>query len=399
MKKYNFPDKKGYFGKFGGRFAPPQLESVLNDLASTYNRLKKDGRFKRELAYMYREYAGRPSPLYYAQNLTEKVGGASIYLKREDLNHTGAHKINNVIGQGLIAKYLGKKKLIAETGAGQHGTATATIAAYFGMSCDIYMGARDISAQKPNVYRMKILGARVIPVTQGQGTLKDAVDAALTSYISQPESYYLLGSAVGPHPYPVMVRDFQKIIGREIKKQIMAREGKLPESIIACVGGGSNAMGAFYEFIKTEKVKLIAVEPGGLGKKSGKHGIALGTGREGVIHGFNTLVMKGAEGQITESYSAASGLDYPGVGPELAYLKEAGRLQVTNATDRQAVEAFIELSRTEGIIPALESAHAVAYGIKRASSLRKGDIVVINLSGRGDKDVENVYEKLLKKPL
>lgn len=397
MKTYTYPDKKGYFGKFGGRFVPPQLESVLNELTDTYMRLHKVKKFKSELDYLYREYANRPSSLYYAANLTKKIGGAKIYLKREDLNHTGAHKINNVLGQGLVAKYLGKKKLIAETGAGQHGVATATIAAYFGMDCDIYMGTRDIAAQKPNVYRMKILGARVVPVDQGQGTLKDAVDAALTAYMNESESYYLLGSAVGPHPYPMMVRDFQKVIGREIKIQIMKLEGRLPESVIACVGGGSNAMGAFYEFIKDEKVMLIAVEPGGLGADSGKHGISLGTGKEGVIHGFNTLVMKKAKGQIRESYSAASGLDYPGVGPELAFLKETGRLLLAEATDREAVEAFVELSKTEGIIPALESAHAVSYAIRRAAKLKTSDIIVVNLSGRGDKDVENVYEKFLKK--
>ena len=396
MKKYNFPNKKGYFGKFGGRYVPPQLESVLQKLSETYDKLKKDKKFKNELAYLYKEYAGRPSNLYYAKKLTEKTGGAKIYLKREDLNHTGAHKINNVIGQGLIAKYLGKRKLIAETGAGQHGTATATIAAYFGMDCDIYMGARDIEAQKPNVYRMKILGAQVIPVTQGQGTLKDAVDAALTAYVKEPDSYYLLGSVVGPHPYPLMVRDFQKIIGKEIKQQIKKKEKKLPESIIACVGGGSNALGAFFEFIQNKKVKLIAVEPAGLGKESGRHGISLGTGKEGIIHGFNTLLMIDNNGQIKNSYSAASGLDYPGVGPELSYLKETGRLTLAEATDKEAVEAFIELSKTEGIIPALESAHAVAYAIKRAKSLSKNDYIVINLSGRGDKDVENVYIKYIK---
>ncbi|MFZ6034975.1 MAG: tryptophan synthase subunit beta [Patescibacteria group bacterium] len=395
MDTYNFPDKKGYFGKFGGRFVPPQLETILDKLAETYHKLKNDKKFKQELAYLYREYANRPSNLYFARNLTQKTGGAKIYLKREDLNHTGAHKINNVIGQGLIAKYLGKKKLIAETGAGQHGTATATIAAYFGMDCDIYMGARDIEAQKPNVYRMKILGARVIPVTQGQGTLKDAVDVALGAYIREPEAYYLLGSAVGPHPYPMMVRDFQKVVGREIRKQVVEKESRLPESVIACVGGGSNAMGAFYEFIGDGGVKLIAVEPAGLGVKTGKHGVALGTGREGIIHGFSTLVMKNQKGEIKESYSAASGLDYPGVGPELAYLKEIGRMELAQVTDREAVKAFVELSKTEGIIPALESAHAVSYGIKRAAGLPKDKVVVINLSGRGDKDVENVYNKFL----
>jgi len=395
MKTYNFPDNKGYFGKFGGRFVPPQLDPILKNLAETYSKLKKDKRFQCDLKYLYREYAGRPSNLYFAKNLTKKIGGAKIYLKREDLNHTGAHKINNVIGQGLIAKYLGKKKLIAETGAGQHGVATATIAAYFGMDCDIYMGARDIVAQKPNVYRMKILGAKVIPVTQGQGTLKDAVDAALTSYVAEPDSYYLLGSVVGPHPYPLMVRDFQKIISQEVKKQILKKEGRLPDAIVACVGGGSNAMGAFYEFIKNKKVKLIAVEPAGLGKNTNKHGISLGTGKPGIIHGFNTLVMTEKNGQIKESYSAASGLDYPGVGPELSFLKEISRLTLAEITDKEAVSAFVELSKIEGIIPALESAHAVAYAIKLAKTLSKDKILVINLSGRGDKDVENVYKKFL----
>jgi tryptophan synthase beta subunit len=395
-KKYSLPDENGYFGKFGGRFVPAGLETVLQKLTETYCRLKNDSSFKKKLDRLYKEYAGRPSLLYFADNLTRKAGGAKIYLKREDLNHTGAHKINNVLGQGLIAHYLKKKKLIAETGAGQHGTATATIAAYFDMACDIYMGGRDIEAQKPNVYRMKILGARVIPVTQGQGTLKDAVDAALTAYIKEPDSYYLLGSAVGPHPYPMMVRDFQKVVGEEIKTQILEEEKELPAAIIACVGGGSNAIGAFYDFITDEKVELIAVEPAGLGKKTGRHGIALGTGKEGMIHGFKTLVMKDEKGEIKESYSAASGLDYPGVGPELSYLKKSGRLTLAEITDREAVDAFIELSRTEGIIPALESAHAVAYGIKKAKKLPKNKCIVINLSGRGDKDVENVYEKYLK---
>lgn len=395
MKNYNLPDKKGFFGKFGGRFVPSELEKVLADLTATYLKLKTNKKFNRELKYMYREYANRPSNLYFAKNLTKKIGGAKIYLKREDLNHTGAHKINNVIGQGLIAKYLGKKKLIAETGAGQHGVATATIAAYFGMKCDIYMGIRDIDAQKPNVFRMKILEANVIPVAQGQGTLKDAVDVALMAYVKDPSTYYLLGSVVGPHPYPMMVRDFQKIIGEEIKRQIILKEGKLPQSIIACVGGGSNAMGAFYNFIEDKNIKLIAVEPAGLGKSSGKHGISLGTGNEAVIHGFNTLVISDQKGNIKESYSAASGLDYPGVGPELSYLKEIGRLELAESTDKEAVEAFVTLSKIEGIIPALESAHAIAYGIKIAKKLSKNEIIVINLSGRGDKDVENIYQKYL----
>lgn len=395
MKKYNFPNKKGYFGQFGGRFVPPALEMILERLTETYNKLKNDKKFKQDLIYLYKEYAGRPSNLYFAKNLTKKTGGAKIYLKREDLNHTGAHKINNTIGQGLVAKYLGKKKLIAETGAGQHGLATATIACYFNMVCDIYMGVRDIEAEKPNVYKMKVLGARVIPVSQGQGTLKDAVDAALTAYIKEPDSYYLLGSVVGPHPYPMMVRDFQKIIGEEIKKQILKKEAKLPDYIVTCVGGGSNSIGAFYNFLLDEKVHLIAVEPAGMGKKTGKHGLALGTGKQGVLHGFKTLLMQNNKGEVKESYSAASGLDYPGVGPELSYLKEVGRLELAEITDKEAVESFIELSKTEGIIPALESAHAIAYAIKLAKKLTKDKIIVVNLSGRGDKDVENIYEKLI----
>lgn len=393
---YNVPDVRGYFGEFGGRFVPPELEKILEKLTETYYKLKNDKKFKSDLVYLYKEFAGRPSNLYYAKNLSEKVAGAKIYLKREDLNHTGAHKINNCIGQGLIAHHMGKTKLIAETGAGQHGVATATVAAYFGMKCDVYMGARDIDAQKPNVYRMKILGANVIPVTQGQDTLKDAVDAALMAYIQEPDVYYLLGSAVGPHPYPVMVRDFQKIIGEEARKQILEKEGKLPRAVIACVGGGSNAMGAFYAFIPDAKVKLIAVEPAGKGENTNRHGLSLGKGKTTVIHGFKTLTLQDNKGNIAQSYSAASGLDYPGVGPELSYLKNMSRLICKFATDKEAVDAFVKLSKTEGIIPALESAHAVYYGIKYAKTLKKNDVIIINLSGRGDKDVEHIYKSYLK---
>jgi tryptophan synthase beta chain len=388
---------KGSFGSFGGSYLPPELEAVLSNLAKEYESLKDNKNFQEELAYLYKFYVNRPSLLYYAKNMTEKLGGPKIYLKREDLNHTGAHKINNVIGQGLVAKHMGKKKLIAETGAGQHGVATATIAAYLGMECDIYMGSRDIKAQKPNVYRMKILGANVIPVTQGQGTLKDAVDKALESFMKDHENtHYLLGSAVGPHPYPTLVRDFQKIVGEEIRKQVLELEGRLPSSVIACVGGGSNAIGAMYDFIKDKEVELVAVEPAGKGKLTGRHGLSLDMGKPSVIHGFKTLVLLDEKGNISESYSAASGLDYPGVGPELSMLKESGRLTLGNATDEEAVKAFVYLSRTEGIIPALESAHAVAYLLKEIAKYDKNDIVVINLSGRGDKDVENVYETFLK---
>ena len=387
----------GIFGNFGGTYLPKELEVVLNEVATEYSKLKKDKTFQAQLKKMYRVYANRPSTLYFAQNMTKDLNGPKIYLKREDLNHTGAHKINNVIGQGLLAKHMGKKKLIAETGAGQHGVATATIAAYLGMECDIYMGARDINNQKPNVYRMKILGAKVIPVTQGQGTLKDAVDVALDNFVKEhKDTYYLLGSVVGPHPYPTMVRDFQKIIGEEIREQLQEQEGCLPTSVIACVGGGSNAMGAMYDFIKDNAVELVAVEPAGKGRLSGRHGLALSMGQPTVLHGFKTLALVDEQGIVKESYSAASGLDYPGVGPELSMLKETGRLTLGEATDEQAVKAFVYLSRMEGIIPALESAHAIAYIIANAKKYKKDDIVVINLSGRGDKDVENVYQTYLK---
>lgn len=389
--------EKGLFGDFGGTYLPPELEKVLENLANEYEKTKTDKKFQDRLKYLYRVYANRPSTLYFAENMTADLKGPKIYLKREDLNHTGAHKINNVIGQGLLAKQMGKTKLIAETGAGQHGVATATIAAYLGMECDIYMGARDINAQKPNVYRMKILGAKVVPVTQGQGTLKDAVDVALGAYIAEYETaHYLLGSAVGPHPYPTMVRDFQKIIGEEIREQMMQMEGCLPTSIIACVGGGSNAIGAMYDFIPDKGVELVAVEPAGHGLLSGKHGMSLSAGKPTVIHGYKTLTLVDDKGEIKESYSAASGLDYPGVGPELSMLKENGRLTLSEATDDEAVDGFVYLSRTEGIIPALESAHAIAYIKRETKKYKKDDIVVINLSGRGDKDVENVYETYLK---
>ncbi|HRN86853.1 MAG TPA: tryptophan synthase subunit beta [Candidatus Dojkabacteria bacterium] len=393
MKNLN---KKGKFGEFGGMFVPKDLEQTLTELAEVYEKLAVDDDFINELRDAYKKIANRPSPLYFAQNMTDDLSGPKIYLKREDLNHTGAHKINNVIGQGLIAKRLGKKKLIAETGAGQHGVATATIAAYLNMDCDIYMGARDIDAQKPNVYRMKILGANVIPVTQGQGTLKDAVDVALENFIKDHKStHYLLGSVVGPHPYPTMVRDFQKIVGEEISEQLNSFGIAKPRAIIACVGGGSNAIGAMYEFINDEEVELIAVEPAGKGKNSGKHGLSLGTGKSSVIHGFRTLTLLDEKGEIRESYSAASGLDYPGVGPELSMLKENGRLKLGEVTDQEAVEAFAYLSKKEGIIPALESAHAIAYILKNPSQFSKDDVIVINLSGRGDKDVENVYENYM----
>ena len=393
--KYNLPTNTGFFGDYGGRFVPPSLEPVLSNLEKSFKRFIKDDQFCSELTNLYRQYANRPSNLYFASRLTEYCDGAKIYFKREDLNHTGAHKINNAIGQALLAKKMGKTKLIAETGAGQHGVATATVAAYFGMKCDIYMGARDIINQKINVYRMKLLGANVIEVNNGQKTLKDAVDAALSAYINEPESYYLLGSVVGPHPYPLIVREFQKIIGQEAKKQILKKEKRLPNYLIACVGGGSNAIGLFYNFINDSSVKLIGVEPAGLGVNSDHHGLSLKKGKKGLIHGFKCLLLQDKNGQISESYSAASGLDYPGVGPELCYLKSIGRLNIAAISDKEAVIAFKTLCQIEGIVPALESAHAVAYAIKLAKSLDRDQIIIINLSGRGDKDVENVYENLL----
>jgi tryptophan synthase beta subunit len=399
MNAYNQPDKNGFFGEFGGSFIPPQLKKSLDTLSREYQLAKKDTQFQSELRTLYATYANRPSVLYFAKNLTKYANGAKIYLKREDLNHTGAHKINNALGQALMAKRLGKKKLIAETGAGQHGVAVATVAALFGMDCDIYMGKRDVEHEKPNVYRMKILGAKVVEVTQGQQTLKDAVDAALTAYVNDPTVYYLLGSVVGPHPYPLMVRDFQKIIGEEIKKQAKILENKLPDYVVACVGGGSNAMGAFYSFINDKNVTLIAVEPAGKGEHTNKHGLALGKGTIDVIHGFKTLVIHNQAGAIGESYSAASGLDYPGVGPEMSYLASTKRVTLAQATDAEAVKGFSLLSQKEGIIPALESAHAIAYGIKLAQSLPKNKFVVINLSGRGDKDVEFIYKEYLSNAL
>jgi tryptophan synthase beta subunit len=394
-QQYNYPDSKGFFGSYGGRFVPPQLESVLLDVEQAFLKLREDEGFQQELRDLYREYVGRPSGLYLASHLTAHAGGAQIYLKREDLNHTGAHKINNAVGQALVAKHLGKKKLIAETGAGQHGVAVATVAAYFGFACDVYMGARDIQNQAMNVYRMKLLGAKVIPVTQGQGTLKDAVDVALTSFVQEPDAYYLLGSAVGPHPYPLMVREFQRVIGEEAKAQIMEMTRQLPHSVIACVGGGSNALGIFSAFVDDNAVNLIAAEPAGEGQDTNRHGLSLLKGKPGTIHGYNCLVLQDEHGEIEESYSAASGLDYPGVGPELCHLQELGRLQTIGVTDQQAIAMFEQLSRLEGIIPALESAHALVVAVDVASKLKPSESVIVNLSGRGDKDVQNVCENYL----
>ncbi|MBM7582010.1 tryptophan synthase beta chain [Caldicoprobacter guelmensis] len=381
----------GRFGIFGGQYVPETVMNALIELEREFNAAIQDESFMEEYRYYLREYAGRPTPLYFAQNLTKKLGGARVYLKREDLNHTGAHKINNVLGQILLARRMGKRRVIAETGAGQHGVATATGAAMFGMQCEIFMGKEDVKRQALNVFRMRLLGARVHSVESGTGTLKDAVNEAIRDWVTRIEdTFYVIGSVVGPHPYPTMVREFQKVIGEEAKAQILEKEGRLPDYIIACVGGGSNAMGIFHPFYHDREVKLIGVEAAGLGLETGKHAATMAMGSVGVLHGMKTLLLQDSEGQIMPVHSISAGLDYPGVGPEHAYYKEIGRAEYVAVTDREAVEAFVELSRTEGIIPALESAHAVAYAMKLVPQLSKDKIVIVNLSGRGDKDVETV---------
>lgn len=383
------------FGEFGGQFVPEVLIPPLKELEKAYEELKDDEEFKRELDYYLRSYAGRPTPLYFAKNLTEKLGGAKIYLKREDLLHSGAHKINNTIGQALLAKYMGKTRLIAETGAGQHGVATAIAGALIGMQVDVYMGSEDVERQKMNVFRMKLLGANVIPVESGSRTLKDAINEALRDWVASFDyTHYLIGSVVGPHPYPVMVREFQSVIGKEAKRQIIEIEGVLPDAIVACVGGGSNAMGVFHPFVEDKSVRLIGVEAAGKGIETGKHSASLCAGEKGVLHGMLSFFLQDEDGQIITTHSIAAGLDYPGVGPEHAWLKEIGRAEYVAVTDEQALRAFVELSRTEGILPALESAHALAYAMELATEMSKDEIVVVNLSGRGDKDLEIVMEAL-----
>lgn len=389
--KGNYPDKNGYFGRYGGRFVPETLMCALEELEYNYKKISRDRAFKNKYRRLLSEYGGRPTPLYFASRLSEKLR-ARIYLKREDLLFTGAHKLNNTLGQALLAERMGKRRLIAETGAGQHGVATATVAAMLGMQCRVYMGTTDMERQKLNVFRMKLLGTEVYPVTSGSKTLKDAVNEALRDWVANVETtHYLLGSVVGPHPYPIIVRDFQRVIGEETKKQCMRSEGKPPDALVACVGGGSNSMGIFYEFLDDD-VALIGVEAGGRGIKSGKHGASLVAGREGVLHGSKSLVLQDKNGQIAQTHSVSAGLDYPGVGPELSFLKSIGRLRCATATDKEALDAFILLSKAEGIVPALESAHAIAYVTKNASSFRN-KTVVINLSGRGDKDVEVVAKE------
>jgi tryptophan synthase beta chain len=379
------------FGKFGGQFVPGPILVAVKEVEDAYNKYKDDPEFLEEFAFYLKEYANRPSLLYEAKNMTKKLGGAKIFLKREDLNHTGAHKINNVLGQALLAKRMGKTKLIAETGAGQHGVATATAAALFGMDCEIHMGAVDVIKQSLNVYRMELLGAKVVAVEAGLKTLKEAVDSALMKWSTElDKTFYLIGSVVGPHPYPTMVRNFQKVIGKEIKEQLAQKEKRLPDYVIACAGGGSNAMGAFYEFIEDKHVKLVGVEAAGKGLNTKEHAATMTLGQDGVIHGMNTRVLLEDNGDISPVHSISAGLDYPGIGPEHAYLQEIKRVEYVSATDEEAVLAFEYLSKVEGIIPAIESAHAVAYAMKLAPTLSQDQVIVINLSGRGDKDVRQI---------
>lgn len=387
------PDPNGFFGKYGGKFLPPQLEKPFAEIIDAYLQIENDAAFIAELRYIRKHFQGRPTPVYHARTLSQKNGGAQIYLKREDLNHTGAHKINHCIGEVLLAKRMGKKKVIAETGAGQHGVALATAAALLGLDCDIYMGAVDIKKEAPNVSRMKILGAQVISVERGTKTLKDAVDAAFEAYLEDPhDQIYCIGSVVGPHPFPMMVRDFQSVVGVEARRQIQEMASRLPDAVVACVGGGSNAMGIFSAFLDDEGVKLYGVEPAGKGLDTPLHAATLTKGSPGILHGFKSYLLQDESGEALPVYSIASGLDYPGVGPQHSYLHTIGRVKYESATDREAVEAFYGLSRMEGIIPALESSHAVAHAIKMAQTMGKDDVILVNLSGRGDKDIDYVLE-------
>ncbi len=388
---YRLPDERGHFGRYGGVFVAETLMQPLVELRAAYERYRGDPEFLRELRDDLKHYVGRPSPLYFARRLSERIGGARIYLKREDLNHTGAHKINNTVGQALLARRMGKTRIIAETGAGQHGVATATVAARFGLECVVYMGTEDIKRQAINVYSMKLLGARVVPVDAGSRTLKDALNEAMRDWVTNVENtFYIIGSVAGPHPYPVMVRDFQAVIGHETREQILALEGRLPDALVACVGGGSNAMGLFYPFIDESEVQLHGVEAAGEGLSSGRHAATLCAGKPGVLHGNRSYLLETDDGQIIETHSISAGLDYPGVGPEHAWLKDSGRARYAAATDAEALAAFHELTRTEGIMPALESAHALAYAGRLARELGRDAVIVVNLSGRGDKDIHTV---------
>ena len=393
---YNdFPDRSGHFGKYGGRFVAETLMPLIIEVEKEYIKAKKDFSFKKELNYYSKNYVGRPSPLYFAERITKKIGGPKIYFKRDELNHTGAHKINNCIGQILLARRMGKKRIVAETGAGQHGLATATVCALFDLECIIYMGKEDISRQAPNVFKMKLLGAKIIPVESGTATLKDAMNEALRDWVSNVENtFYIIGTAAGPHPYPLMVRDFQSIIGIEAKRQILKAEGRLPTVLIACIGGGSNALGLFYPFLKNEEIKIIGVEAGGKGISTEKHAASISKGKPGILHGNYTYLLQDKDGQIKDAHSISAGLDYPGIGPEHSWLKDIKRVQYVSATDKEALEAFQICSKLEGIIPALEPSHALAYLLRYGEKLKKSDLVIMNMCGRGDKDIFSVSKKL-----
>jgi tryptophan synthase beta chain len=388
---YSLPDATGHFGPYGGVFVAETLRAALDELTLAYSKSREDPEFQAELAWELEHYVGRPSPVYHARRISEEVGGAQIYLKREDLNHTGAHKVNNTVGQALLARRMRKPRVIAETGAGQHGVAAATVAARYGMECVVYMGTEDVARQAQNVYRMKLLGAKVVPVASGSRTLKDALNEAMRDWVTNVENtFYIIGTVAGPHPYPMMVRDFNSVVGKECLTQVPAMAGKHPDAVLACVGGGSNAMGIFHAYIPHEEVKLIGVEAGGLGLETGKHAASLCAGSPGVLHGNRTYLMQDANGQIQDTHSISAGLDYPGVGPEHAWLKDTGRAQYVSVTDDEALAAFHKLCRLEGIIPALESSHALAHAMKIAPTMAKDKILLVNLSGRGDKDMHTV---------
>ncbi|HTP60589.1 MAG TPA: tryptophan synthase subunit beta [Burkholderiales bacterium] len=392
---YDLPDPRGHFGPYGGVFVAETLSHALDELREAYERCRREPAFMAEFHYELKHYVGRPSPVYHAKRWSELLGGAQIYLKREDLNHTGAHKVNNTIGQALLARHMGKQRIIAETGAGMHGVASATVAARFGMKCIVYMGSEDVKRQVQNVYRMKLLGAEVVPVESGSKTLKDALNEAMRDWVTNVgDTYYIIGTVAGPHPYPMMVRDFQSVIGEECKLQMPEMIGRQPDAVIACVGGGSNAMGIFYPYIQDASVRLIGVEAAGEGLATGKHAASLNAGTPGVLHGNRTYLLQDANGQITETHSVSAGLDYPGVGPEHAWLKDQGRAEYVAITDDEALKAFGDLCRLEGIIPALESAHAVAYAVKIAPSMPKDKALLVNLSGRGDKDMQTVADRM-----
>ena len=390
---YDAPSLEGYFGEFGGRFVAETLTHALNELSDLYDKAQRDPEFKREFHHDLIHFVGRPTSLYFAERFTGLLGGAKVYLKREDLNHTGAHKICNTVGQALLAKRMGKPRVIAETGAGQHGVATATIAARLGLECDVYMGAEDVRRQSLNVYRMKLMGANVIPVSSGSRTLKDALNEAMRDWVTNVDNtHYIIGTVAGPHPYPMIVRDFASVIGQEARAQMLEREGRLPDTVVACVGGGSNAMGIFYPFVNDSSVSLVGVEAGGNGLQTGEHAAPLNEGKVGVLHGNRTYLMCDDDGQINETHSISAGLDYPGVGPEHAYLKDIGRATYSSATDVEAMEAFRMMNKSEGILAALETSHALAWVVKNAPAMKESEIILVNLSGRGDKDILTVAE-------